>query len=76
MDRSERGARDRAVAGERVETRAEPLPEERRVESGSEDHEAQAAEILHESEERLARAAEAEHPADAADQHRASEETV
>ncbi len=58
-----------------VAARAEPLPEERAVERGDEDREAAAAEILHDSEERIADAARAE-PADAADEHRHSEDTV
>jgi hypothetical protein len=58
-----------------IAARAEPLPEERAVERGGEDREAAAAEILHDSEERVADAARAE-PADAADEHRRSQDTV
>jgi hypothetical protein len=58
-----------------VAARAEPLPEERAVERGDEDREAAAAEILHDSEERVADAARAD-PADAADEHRRSQDTV
>jgi hypothetical protein len=58
-----------------IAARAEPLPEERAVERGDEDREAAAAEILQESEERVADAARAE-PADAADEHRRSQDTV
>ena len=57
---------------EQITTRAEPLPEERRAERGGEDREAEAAEILGDSEERVAEASEAEAPADAADEHRPS----
>jgi hypothetical protein len=56
-------------------TRAEPLPEERVAEHGGEDREAAAAEILRESEERVAGAAEGDAPSDAAVQHRTSAET-
>jgi hypothetical protein len=56
-------------------TRAEPLPEERVVERGGEDRQAGAAEILRESEERTAAAAEGDAPGDAADEHRTSAET-
>jgi hypothetical protein len=58
-----------------IAARAEPLPEERAVERGDEDREAAAAEILHDSEERVADAARAD-PADAADEHRRSQDTV
>lgn len=57
-------------------TRAEPLPEERAVETGDEDREAGAAAILADSEERVAGAAEGNAPADGADERRSSEETV
>lgn len=59
----------------RAETRAEPLPEERAVETGGEDREAEAAAILAESEERVAGAAAGGAPSDAADEHRTSAET-
>jgi hypothetical protein len=58
-----------------AETRAEPLPEERAVETGEEDREAGAAAILAESEERVAGAVEGNAPGDAADEHRTSAET-
>ena len=56
-------------------TRAEPLPEE--VAAGEVgDRRAEAEEILRDSEGRVASAAEAQAPGDAADEHRRSEETV
>ena len=57
-------------------TRAEPLPEERVAERGDEDRRAEAEEILRDSEERIAEAAGAVAPGDAADEHRRSEETA
>ncbi len=57
-------------------TRAEPLPEERAAEQGGEDRRAEAAEILRDSEERLARAADGNAPGDAAEEHRASEDVA
>jgi hypothetical protein len=58
-----------------VGTRAEPLPEE--VSAGDDgDRRAEAAEILRDSEERVAEAAGGEAPRDAADENRRSEETV
>lgn len=60
---------------DQVTTRAEPLPEERVVEHGGEDRRAEAAEILRESEERVA-GAEGNAPADGADEHRHSADTV
>ena len=59
-----------------VQTRAEPLPEEAAAETGAEDREAGAAEILADSEERVAAASAGNAPADAADEHRTSDETV
>lgn len=59
-----------------VDTRSEPLPEEHAVEHGGEDRRAEAAEILRDSEERVAAAAAGDSPADAADENRPSEETV
>jgi hypothetical protein len=56
----------------RARTRAEPLPEERAVETGDEDREAEAAAILADSEERVAGAAEGDAPSDGADEHRTS----
>jgi hypothetical protein len=57
-------------------TRAEPLPEERVVERGDEDRRAEAAEILRDSEERIAEASAGAAPGDAADQNRSSAETA
>jgi hypothetical protein len=64
------------TADERATTRAEPLPEERAVQRGDEDRTAEAAEILRESEDRIAAVTEADAPGDAAAQHRRSEETT
>ncbi len=61
---------------ERIQTRAEPLPEERAAETGDEDREAEAAEILDDSEQRIAEATAADAPGDAADEHRHSEDTA
>lgn len=58
-----------------AESRAEPLPEERAVETGEEDRRAEAAAILAESEERIAGAVEGDAPSDAADEHRTSAQT-
>jgi hypothetical protein len=60
----------------RAATRAEPLPEERVVETGDEDRVAEAAAILADSEERVAGAAEGNAPGDAADEHRTSADTA
>jgi hypothetical protein len=57
-------------------TRAEPLPEERVVERGDEDRHAEATEILRDSEQRVAEAADGVAPADAADENRSSAETA
>jgi hypothetical protein len=60
---------------EQVGTRAEPLPEE--VAAGDDgDRRAAAAEILRDSEERMAEAVEGNAPGDAALQSRRSEETA
>lgn len=61
---------------EQAHTRAEPLPEERAVETGGEDREARAASILADSEQRVAEATEGNAPGDAADENRTSEETA
>ena len=54
-----------------------PLPEEQAGEqAGDGDRRAAAEEILRDSEGRLASAAEAQVPGDAADEHRRSEETA
>jgi hypothetical protein len=57
-------------------TRAEPLPEERVAERGDEDRRAEAAEILRDSEERIAEASAGAAPGDAAAQNRSSAETA
>jgi hypothetical protein len=60
---------------EQAATRAEPLPEE--VAAGDVgDRRAEAAEILRDSEKRVAEASEGEAPGDAADEHRPSGEGV
>jgi hypothetical protein len=60
---------------EQAATRAEPLPEE--VAAGDVgDRRAEAEEILRDSEERVAEAAEGNAPGDAADEHRPSDEGV
>jgi hypothetical protein len=56
--------------------RAEPLPEERAAEEGGEDRQAEAEQILRESEERIAEATDGSAPGDAAAEHRRSEDTV
>jgi hypothetical protein len=61
---------------EQIATRAEPLPEERTAEQGGEDRRAEAAEILRDSEQRVSEAVEGDAPADAAAEHRTSEETA
>jgi hypothetical protein len=57
-------------------TRAEPLPEERVAERGDEDRFAEATEILRDSEQRIAEAVDGNAPGDAADEHRATPDTV
>jgi hypothetical protein len=64
-----------STAAERAETRAVPLPEERRVE-GDADRYTEAEGILEESEERVAEAAAGRAPGDAADENRPSDEGV
>ena len=60
---------------EQAATRAEPLPEE--VAAGDVgDRQAEAAEILRDSEARVAEAVEGNAPGDAADEHRPSDEGV
>lgn len=61
---------------EKAETRATPLPEEQAAERGDEDRRAEAAAILRDSEDRVTSAAEAPVPADAAREHRRSEDTA
>ena len=60
---------------DQVAGRAEPLPEEAAAGDGG-DRRAEAAEILRESEERVAAAGRGEAPGDAADEHRGSAEGV
>jgi hypothetical protein len=60
---------------EQVATRAEPLPEEVAAGDVGDRHD-EAAEILRDSEERVAEVAGGEAPRDAADENRRSEETV
>ncbi|ANY06263.1 hypothetical protein [Pseudonocardia sp. HH130630-07] len=57
------------VPAERAQSRATPLPEEQGTRPGAE-------EILAESEERIAGALDGDEPADAAEEHRRSEETL
>jgi hypothetical protein len=66
------------IPEERVVGRAVPLPEEQVAEEGAGDGDRRAAaeEILRDSEGRLASAAEAQAPGDAADEHRRSEDTA
>ena len=59
-----------------VATRATPLPEERVAERGGEDRENEAAEILRDSEQRVAEAVEGPSPGAAAQERRRSEDTV
>ncbi|TQM06229.1 hypothetical protein [Pseudonocardia kunmingensis] len=61
---------------DQVASRAVPLPEEERVADGGEDRRAEAAEILHDSEERVDEAATGPRPADAARENRSTEETA
>jgi hypothetical protein len=61
------------IPEDHVAGRAVPLPEER-VEPGGDRNAAE--EILRDSEERVAEAARAQAPQDAADEHRRSAETV
>lgn len=65
----------RPALDEQAATRAEPLPEE--VAAGDVgDRRAEAAAILHDSEERVAEAVQGTAPGDAADEHRPSDEGV
>jgi hypothetical protein len=59
-----------SVPEDLAKARAHPLPEEQVVTHAGEDREAAAAEILRDSERRVAEAAEADAPGDARDQHR------
>jgi uncharacterized protein YbjT (DUF2867 family) len=60
----------------RVAGRAVPLPEEQAVQREGDDRRGAAEEILRDSEQRVAEAAQADAPRDAADEHRRSEDTV
>jgi hypothetical protein len=61
------------IPEDRVAGRAVPLPEEQATDG---DRRAAAEEILRDSEGRVASAAEAQAPGDAADEHRRSEEAA
>jgi hypothetical protein len=61
---------------DQVTSRAVPLPEEERAESGGEDRRAEAREILRDSEQRIDEAASGPRPADAARENRPTEETA
>jgi hypothetical protein len=67
---------ERPDLAEQAATRGEPLPEERAVEHGDEDRHEEAAAILADSEDRIAAAAEGNAPADAAHEHRRSDESA
>jgi hypothetical protein len=65
------------IPEDHVAGRAVPLPEEQAGEqAGDGDRRAAAEEILRDSEGRVASAAEARAPGDAADEHRRSEEAA
>jgi hypothetical protein len=64
------------VPEDRVAGRAVPLPEEQAVERDPGGRRDAAEEILRDSEERVAEAARANAPGDAADEHRRSEDTA
>ena len=68
-------ARLEADLDEQAATRAEPLPEEAAAGDDG-DRRAEAAEILRDSEERVAAAASAVAPGDVADEHRHSDDVV
>lgn len=77
------GRRDRVAAvvrsdeiEDKARTRAVPLPEEAVKEGADTDRRGEAEAILAESEDRIDEASEAEYPADAADEHRRSEDTT
>jgi hypothetical protein len=61
--------------GAQVDTRAEPLPEEAAAGDDGDRHD-EAAEILRDSEQRVAEAAAGDAPGDAADENRTSAETA
>lgn len=61
---------------ELARTRAVPLPEEAAKESTDANRRAEAETVLGDSENRIAEAAATPRPADAADEHRRSEDTA
>lgn len=61
---------------DKADGRAVPLPEERSAEYGGEDRKAEAETILADSENRVAEATFTDKPADAAQEHRRSEDTA
>ncbi|MET0189515.1 hypothetical protein EV383_0571 [Pseudonocardia sediminis] len=67
---------DRQSADEHAASRATPLPEEAAGAPTTGDPRDSAAEILRESEERMAGAVSGDEPGDDADQNRRSEETL
>ncbi len=64
------------IPEERAASRAGAQPEEAAGQEAGTDGRAAAEEILRDSEERVAEAAQADAPGDAADEHRRSEETA
>jgi len=65
------------VGADHIVSRAEPpLPEEAAVEQGGEDRYAAAAEVLRDSEERMASASDGGAPGDAAAENRTSDESA
>jgi hypothetical protein len=64
------------IPEERAASRAGAQPEEAAGQDSGEDSRSAAQEILRDSEQRVAEASEADAPADAADEHRRSEETA
>jgi hypothetical protein len=64
------------ISEDRVAGRAVPLPEEQVGQADDVDRRDAAAEILRDSEQRVAEATQARAPGDAADEHRRSEDTA
>jgi hypothetical protein len=64
------------IPEERAASRAGALPEETAGQESGEVGRSAAEEILRDSEQRVAEASQADAPADAADEHRRSEETA
>jgi hypothetical protein len=64
------------IPDERAASRAGAQPEEAAGQESGADSRSAAEEILHDSEERVAEASQANAPADAADEHRRSEEAA